>query len=197
MIQEENSYNYKKNDSIVIKNKTFIEYITKNEIEKIINNTSNNINEFYKNDVNETNPLIIIGVLNGAFMFLSDLVKKINLPCEIHFIKVSSYEGTESVGKITNILGLSRNINNLHVLIVEDIIDTGLTINNLISNLSIQNPKSLNTCALLWKKCNYKNEELYEALFIGKIIPDKFVIGYGLDYDKFGRNLDSIYVLDP
>lgn len=179
-------------ETVNIKNNSFTIYLSKDEIENIVRDIAENINIFYKNKTNENNPLIIIGVLNGAFMFLSDLVKHINLHCEIHFIKVSSYEGTESTGTITNIIGLNQDISDKNVLIVEDIIDTGLTINNLMDELIKQKPQSLNICSMLWKTEKYNGREL-NTKFIGKSIPNKFVIGYGLDYDNFGRNLPDIY----
>jgi hypoxanthine phosphoribosyltransferase len=181
-------------ETVHIKNNSFSKYMSKNEIENIVIGVANNINEFYKNSTNENSPLIIIGILNGSFMFLSDLVKNINLCCEIHFIKVSSYEGTESTGSITNIIGLNQDISDKNVLIVEDIIDTGLTINNLMDKLIQQNPQSLNACSMLWKTEKYKGRDL-NTNFIGKSIPNKFVIGYGLDYDNFGRNLPEIYTI--
>lgn len=178
-----------------IKNKSFSTYITKDEIEYIVKTVAGNINDYYKDITNENNPLIIVGVLNGSFMFLSDLVKNIKLSCEIHFIKVSSYDGTESTGSITNIIGLNQNIFEKNVLIVEDIIDTGLTINNLVDTLKKENPLSINVSSMLWKTEKYNGGEINKS-FIGKEIPNKFVIGYGLDYDNFGRNLPDIYTIN-
>ena len=169
--------------------------MTKEEIEFRVKIVAGNINEYYKDITNEQNPLIILGVLNGSFMFLSDLVKNIKLHCEIHFIKVSSYEGTESTGLITDIIGLNQDIFEKNVLIVEDIIDTGLTINNLMDKLNQQNPQSLNACSMLWKTEKYNGREI-NTQFIGKEIPNKFVIGYGLDYDNVGRNLPDIYTIN-
>jgi len=182
-------------ETVNIKNSSFSTYMSKDEIENTVENVANKINNFYENSNSENNPLIIIGVLNGAFMFLADLVKHIKLCCEVHFIKVSSYEGTESTGSITNIIGLNQDIKDKNVLIVEDIIDTGLTINNLMDKLSAQNPLSLNVCSMLFKKEKYNGRDI-NMNFIGKSIPNKFVIGYGLDYDNFGRNLPDIYTIN-
>ncbi len=182
-------------ETVNIKNNSFSTYMSKDEIENTVKNVASNINNFYENNNSENNPLIIVGVLNGAFMFLADLVKNIKLYCEVHFIKVSSYEGTESTGLITNIIGLNQDIKNKNVLIVEDIIDTGLTINNLMDKLSEQNPKSLTVCSMLLKKEKYNGRDI-NMNFIGKCIPNKFVIGYGLDYDNFGRNLPDIYTIN-
>jgi len=181
----ENGYN--------IEGLTFAPYISSTELELIVNNIAEEINNTYTY-INTPKPVIILGVLNGAFMFLADLVKKLNIPCEIHFIKVASYEGMESTGEIIELIGLNANISNRDILIVEDIIDTGLTIKNLRLNIAAQSPKSLKVCTLLYKQ-RVENQIDYLIDFIGKIIEDKFVIGYGLDYNKLGRNLDSIYVL--
>ena len=174
--------------------KEFAPYIGIKEIANILKNTANKINEYYKNIITEENPLIIVGILNGSFMFLSDLVKHIDLHCQIHFIKVTSYEGTETTGKITKLIGLNENIQNSNVLIVEDIIDTGITINNIINTLNKEEPASLNICTMLYKKEKYISNPI-NIEFVGKEIPDKFVIGYGLDYNKSGRQLDMIYAL--
>ena len=175
-------------------NKEFAPYIGIKEIATIVKDTADKINTHYKNIVTEENPLIIVGILNGSFMFLSDLVKQIDLHCQIHFIKVTSYEGTETTGKITKLIGLNENIKNLNVLIVEDIIDTGITINNIIDTLDKEEPASLNICTVLYKKEKYISKPI-NIEFVGKEIPDKFVIGYGLDYNKSGRQLEMIYAL--
>ena len=180
-------------ETIKIKDKCFKEYISHKEIQKIVKQTATNINEFYENVTNEDNPLIIIGVLNGSFMFLADLVKHINLACQIHFIKVSSYEGTDTTGKVTNIIGLTKDITDNHVLIIEDIIDTGITIDNLMNALSSKNPSTLNACSMLFKSDKYNGKTIIKKKFIGKTIPNDFVVGYGLDYDQFGRNYEDIY----
>lgn len=178
------------NDTYVIQDKTFDSYISSKELEYIVHSLTQQIIQTYQ-QFNE--PLIIIGVLNGAFIFLSDLVKKLNIPCEIHFIKLSSYDGINSTGTIKEIIGLNADIQNRNVLIVEDIIDTGLTIQQLKLQLNEFNPKNIKVCTLLFKQVNCKYN--YKPDFIGKIIPDKFVIGYGLDYNNFGRNTDTIYAL--
>ncbi len=192
MLAENIQQNYK------IEDKYFTPFISKNTIENTIENMAHNINTYYKNIITEENPLIIIGVLNGSFIFMSDLVKHLDLYCETHFIKVSSYEGTESTGKIKHTLKLNRNITNCNVLIVEDIVDTGFTIKSLVDDYMKEKPTSLNICTLLFKvdKYNYHDNKDINISFVGIKIPDKFVIGYGLDYNNFGRNLDSLYVLE-
>ena len=173
-----------------IHDKQFKSYISSSELSDITTNIAKNINKCYK--TSDKSP-ILIGVLNGSFIFLADLVKKLDFICEIDFIKVSSYIGTKSSGNITEIIGLTVDIKDRDVLIVEDIIDTGITMKQLTQQINDLNPKSLRICTLLFKEVNCK--PALNIDFIGKIIPDKFVIGYGLDYNSLGRNLDSIYKL--
>ena len=144
---------------------------------------------------------LFLGVLNGSFIFLSDLAKKLTINCEFHFIKVSSYEGLNSTGMLTEIIGLTKDIENRDVIIVEDIIDTGRTMKRLIKTLKEKNPQSISICTLLYKDCDHKEQDvdtitIEDIDFIGKIIPDIFVVGYGLDYNNLGRNLEIIYALD-
>lgn len=181
-------------NTVKLKDKHFEQYISKYELQSIIDRIANEINHNYKH-ITCDNPLIIIAVLNGSFMFLADLVKGLNIPCEIHFIKLSSYSGTETTGEITQVIGLTKDITNKNVLIVEDIVDTGLTINKLYNQLLLQKPSSLNLCTLLYKKIKCHTD--LHINYIGKEIEDKFVIGYGMDYDNLGRNFDMIYSLIP
>ena len=178
---------------IKIEDKIFEQYISKYEINTIIDHLSTNINTNYANISSLENPLIIIGVLNGAFMFLSDLVKKITIPCEIHFIKVSSYINTKSSGQVTSILGLTRDITNLNVLLVEDIIETGTTMVKLLEDLSALKPNNIELCTFLYKKAKCINT--LDIKYIGKEIEDKFVIGYGLDCNNMGRHYETVYSL--
>lgn len=180
-------------NTVNVKDKFFEQYIGKYELNSIISGIAERINHDYKN-CSTHNPLIIIGVLNGSFMFLADLVKMLNIKCEIHFIKVSSYSGTHSTGQVTEIFGLTRDITNLNVLIVEDIVDTGLTVRELYHQLILKKPFTLDICTLLYKKVNCKVFDL-NIKYVCKEIEDKFVIGYGLDYDNLGRNYDTIYSL--
>lgn len=173
----------------------FEKYITQYEIDSIVNETAIKINSDYTNIVSSENPLIIIGILNGSFMFLSDLVKKINIPSEVHFIKVSSYSGTKTTGNVVDVIGLTQDISDKNVIIVEDIIDTGLTMSKLLETFRLQNPKSIEVCACLYKET--KCIPNLDIKYIGKSIEDKFVIGYGLDYNSQGRNFGEIYSLLP
>ena len=173
---------------VQIHDKHFDIYLQSEEIQSKVKALSVKLNEEFEGK----SPLIIV-VLNGSFMFLADLVKHINLACQIHFIKVSSYEGTDTTGKVTNIIGLTKDITDNHVLIIEDIIDTGITIDNLMNALSSKNPSTLNACSMLFKRDKYNGKTIINKKFIGKTIPNDFVVGYGLDYDQFGRNYEDIY----
>ena len=134
---------------------------------------------------------IFLGVLNGAFMFTSDLMKGITLPCEISFMKVSSYAGTESTGRVDELIGLTSVVKDRHVIIIEDIVDTGITIDKVIKLLEMERPASIEVCATLFKIEAFRGQ--HPPTYFGFEIPNTFVVGYGLDYDQFGRNLPAIY----
>ena len=134
-------------------------------------------------------PLFVV-VLTGAFMFASDLLKRMTEPCEVVFIRVASYEGTGSTGVVQEVLGLREDVKDRHLIIVEDIVDTGLTMNYLKANLKARKPKSLTTVALLEKPDALKVP--CEINMSGFKIPNDFVVGYGLDYQGYYRNLPYI-----
>lgn len=138
--------------------------------------------------------LVLVGILNGAFMFLADLCRYIDLPVELSFVKYSSYKGTKSTGKVAELIGFNDSIKNKHVVIVEDIVDTGNTIKKLMEDISNKEPASVSIAALLLKPTVYKGSIPID--YLGLEIENKFVVGYGLDYDGFGRNLKDLYVLD-
>lgn len=143
----------------------------------------------------ENQDLVVICVLKGAFMFCSDLIKKINLPVALEFIALSSYgDGTQSSGNVRLEMDIATNIDGKNVLIVEDIVDTGLTIKTLISMLQVRNPKSLKLASLLYKPIKLKHSVKID--YLGFEIEDKFVIGYGLDYAGRYRELPYIGVLN-
>lgn len=135
---------------------------------------------------------IFIGVLNGCFLFMADLLKEISIPCEVAFVKVSSYQGTNSSGKIKETMGLPENLHNRDIILVEDIVDTGFTLNYLLQEVQKQKPASVKVCALLLKPDALKAP--IEALeYLGFEIANEFVVGFGLDYNGLGRNLTDIY----
>ena len=144
----------------------------------------------------EGRDLLLIGVLKGAIFFLADLMRQIDLPCEVDFMAVSSYgSATESSGVVRIIKDLDASIEGRDVLIVEDIVDSGLTLQYLMRNLGARNPRSLEVCALLTKPERRKVD--LPVRFIGFEIPDKFVIGYGLDFAERYRNLPYVAALVP
>jgi hypoxanthine phosphoribosyltransferase len=138
---------------------------------------------------------IFIGVLNGAFIFLSDLIRHVQIPCEVDFLKLSSYgDAKVSSGQVTNLKNIDADIAGRHVVLVEDIVDTGLSMKYLTNQLEVYEPGSLSVVTLLHKKEATRHS--IQLDYVGFEIPDKFVLGYGLDYSQEGRNLDQIYILD-
>ena len=168
--------------------KTFEPYLPESLIQEKIKEMAEVINTDYKGK----KPLFI-AILNGSFMFASDLFKSIELEAEICFIKLASYKGTKSSGQVITAIGLDTDINDRHIIILEDIIDTGKTLNEFLPQLQNQQPASLKIAVLLHKPD--------ATVFPFKIdyccfsIPNRFVLGYGLDYDGYGRNLKEIYQL--
>ncbi len=135
---------------------------------------------------------VFIGVLNGSFLFMADLLKEMEISCEVNFIKVSSYKGTESTGKVKEIIGLPDNLNNRDVILVEDIVDTGTTIKHILEQVYGKEPASVCVCSLLLKPTALLTT-VEELQYTGFEIPNDFVVGYGLDYNGLGRNLKDIY----
>jgi hypoxanthine phosphoribosyltransferase len=175
-------------NEVNLKDKTFEVFISDTEIAEIVHVIANDINNSGIKD-----PLFI-SVLNGSFMFSSDIMKKITIPdTEISFIKLSSYSGTESTGEVNELIGLGKDIKNRNIIILEDIIDTGITLKKIISLLKKEDVADIKVATLLFKPDAYTKD--MEIDFIGKSIPNDFVVGYGLDYDEIGRNLPHIYKL--
>jgi hypoxanthine phosphoribosyltransferase len=143
-------------------------------------------------DLEGKNPLFLC-ILNGAFMFASDLMKRVNLPAEISFVKYSSYQGTQTTGNVKEIIGLNQDITGRCVVIVEDIIDSGFTMQHLVADLKALNPAEVHICTLLMKPGNLKVP--LDVKYCAMEIPNDFILGYGLDYDGYGRNLPDIYTV--
>jgi hypoxanthine phosphoribosyltransferase len=139
---------------------------------------------------------IFIGVLNGSFVFLADLIKEVTIASEVSFVKVSSYDGDKNTGTIKKEIGLQLNIKDRDVIIVEDIVDTGHTLSYLLEMIHKEKPASVNVCTLLLKPKSLK-KKIDEINYVGFEIPDDFVVGYGLDYNGLGRNLKDIYRAAP
>ena len=175
-------------ETIKIHDKWFRTSYTETEIHTHIKEVADRIN----NQLKGKNPLFL-AVLNGSFMFAADLMKMINIPCEISFVKLASYEGTMSTGKIKEVFGINEDISGRTIIIVEDIVESGLTMKRMIDTLGTRNPESVHICTLLLKP-----ERLQVNLnieYAAMKIPNDFIVGYGLDYDRQGRNLRDIYTL--
>ena len=136
---------------------------------------------------------LLLAVLNGSFVFAADLMRHITIPCEISFVKLASYEGTVSTGKVVEVMGLNEDITGRDIIIVEDIVDTGKTMERMLDTLGTRNPNSLHICTLLLKPEKLKIPLNIE--YAAMEIPNDFIVGYGLDYDQEGRNLRDIYTL--
>ena len=175
---------------VKIKDKFFRTSIPETEILQRVQAVADRINH----DMAGKNPLML-AVLNGSFMFAADLMRRITIPCEISFVKLASYEGTTSTGKITEVIGINEDLAGRTIVIVEDIVDTGLTMKRMIETLGTRNPESVHICTLLVKPDKLKVDLNIE--YAAMSIPNDFIVGYGLDYDQQGRNLSDIYTLIP
>ena len=174
--------------NIKLHNKEFEVFINESEIAALVHSIAKNINE-----IQIKNPLFI-AVLNGSFLFAADIMRKITIPnSEISFIKLSSYSGTKTTGQVNELIGMGNNISDRNIIILEDIIDTGITLEKIISLLKKENVGDIKIATLLFKPNSYTKDINID--FIGKSIPNDFVVGYGLDYDEIGRNLPHIYKL--
>lgn len=143
-------------------------------------------------DMAGKNPLLL-AVLNGSFMFAADLMRMITIPCEISFVKLASYQGTTSTGEIKEVIGINEDLTGRTVIIVEDIVESGLTMKRMIDTLGTRNPASIHICTLLLKPEKLKID--LDIEYAAMEIPNDFIVGYGLDYDQQGRNLRDIYTL--
>lgn len=175
-------------DTIKIKDKNFTVSISEEKILKEVERLAAQISR----DLEGKNPLFL-GILNGSFMFAADLFRRITIPAEISFVKLASYEGTASTGVIKEVIGLSENISGRTIVVVEDIVDTGCTMQKLLENLGTRSPESIHVCTLLLKPQKLKVPLNVE--YVALEIPNDFIVGYGLDYDGFGRNLKDIYTV--
>ncbi|MGF2411485.1 hypoxanthine phosphoribosyltransferase [Ferruginibacter sp.] len=174
--------------TIEVNNKKFTPFITAAQIDEQINVLAAELNRDY-----EGKRPLFIAILNGSFMFAADLFKAVTIEAEICFIKLASYKGTKSTGNVITSIGLDEPLNGRHVIIVEDIVDTGKTLNEFLPQLFNQQPASLKIAALL-----HKPDALAYPVkidYLGFNVPNKFLLGFGLDFDGLGRNLKEIYKL--
>lgn len=175
-------------EKIKFGDKTFELSICADKIEQAVNKIALKINSELS-----SKQVIFIGILNGVFVFAADLLRKINFPCEITFIKLSSYQGTQTSGQVKTLIGLNENIKSKTVVLLEDIIDTGCTIESIVDEIKKYEPAEIKIASLLLKPTSYKGTIPID--YIGLEIPKDFVVGYGLDYNGFGRHLKDIYKL--
>lgn len=170
--------------------KEFALSYTESEIQQDIDVVASKINWDYRND---TDIPVFLCILNGSFMFAADLMKRINFQCEVSFVKFSSYAGTKSTGEVNQLIGLNSSLKGRSIIVVEDIVETGSTLTALFDELNKLEPKSVKVSTLLFKPNCYKSPMKID--YIGRSIPDDFIVGYGLDYNGVGRNLADIYTL--
>ncbi len=171
-----------------IKDKTFATSISEEQIKQRVKELALRISK----DMEGKNPLLI-GVLNGSFIFAADLMREMTIPCEISFVKLASYQGITSTGKVHEVLGINEDLTGRTVIIVEDIVDTGRTMRQMIESLGTRHPDSVHICSLFVKPD--KLEEPLDIEYAAFKIPNDFIVGYGLDYDQQGRGLKEIYTL--
>ena len=171
-----------------IKDKTFKTFIPESEIKAQVQRVAQQINE----DMKDKNPLLL-AVLNGSFIFAAYLMRALTIPCEISFVKLASYQGTTSTGKVKEVLGINEDLTGRTVIIVEDIVESGLTMQRMIESLGTRNPESIHICTLLLKPQRLKVPLNIKYTVFS--IPNDFILGYGLDYDQQGRQLRDIYTL--
>jgi hypoxanthine phosphoribosyltransferase len=175
---------------MIIKDLEFQQFINKAKIQQKVRELAGLLNTDY---VDKTP--VFLPVLNGAFIFAADLIKQVDVPCKVSFVKLSSYIGTMTSGQVKSLIGLEESLFNQHVVIVEDIIDTGITLRRLVEDLKGLGAKSVEVAALLRKQAARENK--FDAKYVGFDIGSEFVLGYGLDYEGLGRNLKDIYKVKP
>ncbi len=168
--------------------KKFRELLTEKDIQTRIEELAMQINKDLTNK-----EVVFLGILNGAFLFAADLFRRISFPARISFVKLASYQGTSSSGSIKELIGWNEDIKGKTIVIVEDIVDTGNTLERIVDELVMRKASEVRIAAMLLKPSAYTKKIPLD--YIGFEIPDDFVIGFGLDYDGFGRNLPSVYTL--
>lgn len=174
--------------TVKILDKEFKISIPANEIQLKIEQMAEEINESLKDK-----EVVFVVILNGAFMFASDLYKMVNIDSRISFLKLASYQGTSSTETVKQLIGLNESLKGKTVVVVEDIVDTGHTLDSILKQLGGFEPADIKVASLLFKPDSFQYD--YKIDYLGFSIPNDFIVGYGLDYDGFGRNLDSIYTI--
>lgn len=169
-----------------IRDLAFKKFISEKKILEKVRLLGEKLNEDYKDKAP-----VFLPILNGSFMFASDLLKEVSIPCHVSFVKIASYSGLQSTGQLKTLIGLEKSLFNQHIILVEDIVDTGLTLEKIIEELRSLGTKSVEVVSLLRKKP--AREKGIEVKYVGFDIDTEFVVGYGLDYDGLGRNFKDIY----
>jgi hypoxanthine phosphoribosyltransferase len=175
-------------NEVRILDKNFRELLTEKTIQKRIDELASKINRDLTGK-----EVVFLGILNGAFLFAADLFRRINFPARISFVKLASYQGTSSSGLIKELIGWNEDIKNKTIVVIEDIVDTGNTLERIVDELVIRKATEVKIAAMLFKPDAYTKKIPLD--YIGFEIPNDFVVGFGLDYDGFGRNLRSVYTL--
>ncbi|MBN1952027.1 MAG: hypoxanthine phosphoribosyltransferase [Bacteroidales bacterium] len=175
-------------ETVSIHDKKFRLYIPSEDIDQKVSDLALQLSKDLKGK-----ELVFLVVLNGAFMFASDLMKKLKLPARVSFVKLASYEGSQSSGQVRELIGINEILKDKTVVLVEDIIDSGNTLDELLQALKPHEPKEIRVVSLLFKPDAY--EQSFRIDYTGFRIPNDFVVGYGLDYDGFGRNLKDIFTV--
>ena len=171
---------------VKLHDKIFRPFISSSEIASQIKKVALKLNEDFYGE-----PVLFVGVLNGAFRFVADLMNDIDLECEVSFVKLASYSGTQSHEKVSKLIGFNESLEGRNIVVVEDIVDTGNTLVKIMEELNGLNPKQVKIATLLYKPDAYKKDIPVD--YVGIEIPNDFIVGYGLDYDGLGRNLNDIY----
>lgn len=174
------------NNTVQVRDLHFSLFISRDEIREQVSQLSQRINQAFREKVP-----VFIPVLNGSFIFAADLIREIDIPCEVSFVKMASYQGLQTAGTIKEVVGLQVDISGRHVVVIEDIVDTGLTMSHLLESFSRLKPASVTIVTLFLKPDALKVP--LDLPYVGFKIPNKFIVGYGLDYNGQGRNLADIY----
>jgi len=171
---------------VLVRDKLFEPFIDKEAIDAAIQKIADQINRDYEGK----NP-VLLAVLNGAFIFAADLLRKITVPCEISFVKYCSYAGTTSTSQVKELIGINEDLKDRYIIVVEDIVDTGITMDKLLQDIWAKEPKGVKLACLSFKPESFQKS--FAIDYLGISIPNDFIVGFGLDYDGYGRNLPEIY----
>lgn len=174
---------------MIIKDKQFKTFISEAELQQIVQRLAGEISRDYSDG-----SLVACPILTGAFMFAADLLRRLTVPCEVSFVRYTSYSGMSSTGDVRCSLPFPQDIEGRDVLIVEDVVDTGLSMQHMLQAVHALHPRSVKVCALFYKPAAFKGD--YKVDYIGREIGNEFIVGYGLDYDEQGRTLPEILVVE-